>query len=196
VQAIEANVGHPPIFLMPNLIKPLSTAHLLRKSGHLHALLLSNRATTLVKLALPLDTCLIVHGSTILTATANHLLFVASDRISAYDVILKNVCGFFLARSCFEFLLDQLLASLIGKGIPDRGRVLTELSLFWFDKLKHIISNHVITSRIEEMPEELQQHKEQLEGRSILVRKAEVVPLEAIVRGYITGEYSTLLYGE
>ncbi|KAH9956380.1 putative ADE1-phosphoribosylamidoimidazole-succinocarboxamide synthase [Lactifluus volemus] len=96
------------------------------------------------------------------TSSPNHLLFVASDRISAYDVILKN-------------------------GIPDKGRVLTELSLFWFDKLEHIISNHVITSRIEEMPEEVQQYKEQLEGRSILVRKAEVVPLEAIVRGYITG---------
>ncbi|KAH9987748.1 phosphoribosylaminoimidazole-succinocarboxamide synthase [Russula compacta] len=91
-----------------------------------------------------------------------HLLFVASDRISAYDVILKN-------------------------GIPDKGRVLTELSLFWFDKLKHIVPNHVVTSRIEEMPEEVRQHREQLEGRTILVKKAEVIPLEAIVRGYITG---------
>ncbi|KAH9070667.1 phosphoribosylaminoimidazole-succinocarboxamide synthase [Lactarius deliciosus] len=95
------------------------------------------------------------------TSSPEHLLFVASDRISAYDVILKN-------------------------GIPDKGRVLTELSLFWFDKLKDIIPNHVVTSRIEEMPEEVHQHKEQLEGRSILVRKAEVIPLEAIVRGYIT----------
>ncbi|KAH8979048.1 phosphoribosylaminoimidazole-succinocarboxamide synthase [Lactarius hatsudake] len=96
------------------------------------------------------------------TSSPEHLLFVASDRISAYDVILKN-------------------------GIPDKGRVLTELSLFWFDKLKDIIPNHVVTSRIEEMPEEVHQHKEQLEGRTILVKKAEVVPLEAIVRGYITG---------
>ncbi|KAI0256260.1 hypothetical protein BJV78DRAFT_1349960 [Lactifluus subvellereus] len=93
------------------------------------------------------------------------LLFVASDRISAYDVTLKNE-------------------------IPDKGRVLTELSLFWFDKLKHIIPNHVMTSRIEEMPEEVHQHREQLEGRSILVREAEVVPLEAIVRGYITAGYA------
>jgi len=91
-----------------------------------------------------------------------HLLFVASDRISAYDVIMKN-------------------------GIPDKGRVLTELSLFWFDKLRNIVPNHVVTSRIEEMPEELRKHREQLEGRSILVKKAEVIPLEAIVRGYITG---------
>lgn len=96
------------------------------------------------------------------TSSPEHLLFVASDRISAYDVVLKN-------------------------GIPDKGRVLTELSLFWFDELKHIIPNHVVTSRIDEMPEEVHQHKEQLEGRSILVKKAEVIPLEAIVRGYITG---------
>jgi phosphoribosylaminoimidazole-succinocarboxamide synthase len=96
------------------------------------------------------------------TSSLEHLLFVASDRISAYDVILKN-------------------------GIPDKGRVLTELSLFWFDKLKDIIPNHVVTSQITEMPEEVHQHKEQLEGRSILVKKAEVIPLEAIVRGYITG---------
>lgn len=96
------------------------------------------------------------------TSSPEFLLFVASDRISAYDVILKN-------------------------GIPDKGRVLTELSLFWFDKLRSIVPNHVVTSRIEEMPEELHKHKEQLEGRSILVKKAEVIPLEAIVRGYITG---------
>jgi len=96
------------------------------------------------------------------TSSSEHLLFVASDRISAYDVILKN-------------------------GILDKGRVLTELSLFWFAKLKDIIPNHVVTSRIEEMPEEVHQHKEQLEGRSILVKKANVIPLEAIVRGYITG---------
>lgn len=96
------------------------------------------------------------------TTSPEHLLFVASDRISAYDVILKN-------------------------GIPDKGRILTELSLFWFDKLKDIIPNHVVTSRIKEMPEEVHQQQEQLEGRSILVRKAEVIPLEAIVRGYLTG---------
>ncbi|KAI9458707.1 phosphoribosylaminoimidazole-succinocarboxamide synthase [Russula earlei] len=87
------------------------------------------------------------------TSLPEHLLFVASDRISAYDVILKN-------------------------GIPDKGRVLTELSLFWFDKLKSIIPNHC---------QEVHQHREQLRGRSILVKKAEVIPLEAIVRGYITG---------
>ncbi|KAF8493294.1 phosphoribosylaminoimidazole-succinocarboxamide synthase [Russula emetica] len=96
------------------------------------------------------------------TSSPEYLLFVASDRISAYDVILKN-------------------------GIPDKGRILTELSLFWFDKLRSIVPNHVVTSRIEEMPEELHEYREQLEGRSVLVKKAEVIPLEAIVRGYITG---------
>jgi len=96
------------------------------------------------------------------TSSPEYLLFVSSDRISAYDVILKN-------------------------GIPDKGRVLTELSLFWFDKLRSIVPNHVVTSRIEELPEELHKYREQLEGRSILVKKAEVIPLEAIVRGYITG---------
>ncbi|KAI0282061.1 phosphoribosylaminoimidazole-succinocarboxamide synthase [Russula brevipes] len=96
------------------------------------------------------------------TSSPEHLLFVASDRISAYDVILKN-------------------------GIPGKGRVLTELSLFWFDKLRAIVPNHVVASRVEEMPEEVRQHSEQLDGRSILVKKAEVIPLEAIVRGYITG---------
>ncbi|KAI0306127.1 phosphoribosylaminoimidazole-succinocarboxamide synthase [Multifurca ochricompacta] len=85
------------------------------------------------------------------TPSPDHLLFVATDRISAYDVILKN-------------------------GIPDKGKILTELSLFWFDKLKDIIPNHVVTCRIEDMPEVFQQHKEQLDRRSILVRKAKLFP--------------------
>lgn len=70
---------------------------------------------------------------------------------------------------------------------------MTQLSLFFFDFLskasetKHI-PNHVITSKVEEMPEEVQQYKDQLEGRAIWVRRAQVLPVEAIVRGYITGE--------
>ncbi|KAH6889078.1 phosphoribosylaminoimidazole-succinocarboxamide synthase [Coprinopsis sp. MPI-PUGE-AT-0042] len=96
------------------------------------------------------------------TSSPDHLLFVATDRISAYDVILKN-------------------------GIPDKGRLLTKISLFWFNKLAHIIPNHFVTDKVDEMPEEVRQHKDQLEGRAMLVRKAEVVPLEAIVRGYLTG---------
>ncbi|KAF8159874.1 phosphoribosylaminoimidazole-succinocarboxamide synthase [Crassisporium funariophilum] len=96
------------------------------------------------------------------TSSPNHLLFVASDRISAYDVVLKN-------------------------GIPDKGKLLTKISLFWFDKLGHIIPNHFVTADVDEMPEEVRKYKDQLDGRAMLVRKAEVVPLEAIVRGYLAG---------
>ncbi|KAK4047370.1 Bifunctional purine biosynthetic protein ade1 [Microbotryomycetes sp. JL201] len=95
------------------------------------------------------------------------LLFVATDRVSAFDVIMKN-------------------------GIPNKGKLLTALSLFWFDFLskqpetKHI-PNHVITSDLSEMPAEVQQYADQLHGRSIWVKTAQVLPVEAIVRGYITG---------
>ncbi|EPQ56548.1 SAICAR synthetase [Gloeophyllum trabeum ATCC 11539] len=96
------------------------------------------------------------------TSSPEYLLFVASDRISAYDVILRN-------------------------GVPEKGKLLTQISLFWFEKLKDIIPNHFVTANVQEMPEEVRQYKDQLEGRAMLVRKAQVVPLEAIVRGYLTG---------
>ncbi|PCH44473.1 SAICAR synthetase [Wolfiporia cocos MD-104 SS10] len=96
------------------------------------------------------------------TSSPDHLLFVASDRISAYDVILRN-------------------------GVPDKGKVLTRISLFWFDKLKGVIPTHFVTANIEEMPEEVRQYRAQLDGRAMLVKKAKVIPLEAIVRGYLTG---------
>ncbi|KAF8214022.1 hypothetical protein K438DRAFT_1706271 [Mycena galopus ATCC 62051] len=96
------------------------------------------------------------------TSDPDALLFIATDRISAYDVILKN-------------------------GIPGKGALLTEISRFWFAKLAHIIPNHFITADIDAMPVEIHQYKEQLAGRAMLVRKAQVVPLEAIVRGYLTG---------
>lgn len=73
------------------------------------------------------------------------------------------------------------------KGVPDKGKILTKISLFWFDKLKHIVPTHFVTANIDEMPREVQQYKDQLDGRSMLVRKAKVIPLEAIVRGYLTG---------
>ena|SRR5438445_7225768 len=73
------------------------------------------------------------------------------------------------------------------QGIPDKGKLLTQISLFLFDKLAHIIPNHVVTANVDEMPEEVRKYKDQVDGRSILVKKAEVIPLEAIVRGYITG---------
>jgi phosphoribosylaminoimidazole-succinocarboxamide synthase len=117
------------------------------------------------------------------TSSTEHLLFVASDRISAYDVILKNVCHEPL--SCMSEPADA-----DDKGIPGKGKVLTKISLFWFEKLKHIIPNHFVTASIDDMPAEIHQHKPQLEGRSMLVRKAKVVPLEAIVRGYLTGGVS------
>lgn len=96
------------------------------------------------------------------TSSPDHLLFVATDRISAYDVILKN-------------------------GIPDKGKLLTKISLFLFGKLAHIIPNHFVTGDINAMPKELAPFKDQLEGRAMLVKKAKVIPLEAIVRGYLTG---------
>ncbi|KAF7352417.1 SAICAR synthetase [Mycena venus] len=96
------------------------------------------------------------------TSDPDALLFVATDRISAYDVILKN-------------------------GIPGKGALLTEISRFWFAKLAHIIPNHFITADIDAMPVEVHEYKTQLAGRAMLVRKAQVVPLEAIVRGYLTG---------
>jgi phosphoribosylaminoimidazole-succinocarboxamide synthase len=133
------------------------------------------------------------------------LLFVATDRISSFDIIMKNVrtCfpfpqtptrtrrahSFFSPPSSFHFLSLQ--------GIPNKGKLLTQLSLFFFDHLanapetKHI-PNHVITSSIDEMPEVVKQYRDQLEGRTILVRKAQILPVEAIVRGYITG--SSLLF--
>ncbi|KAF8511793.1 phosphoribosylaminoimidazole-succinocarboxamide synthase [Hysterangium stoloniferum] len=96
------------------------------------------------------------------TSDRSVLLFVASDRISAYDVILKN-------------------------GIPGKGKLLNKISAFWFEKLKDIIPNHVVTTDVAFMPEEIKAYSDQLEGRSMLVKKAKVIPLEAIVRGYITG---------
>ena len=75
----------------------------------------------------------------------------------------------------------------IFQGIPDKGKLLTKISLFWFNKLHHIIPNHFVTATIDEMPEEIRKYKDQLDGRTMLVRKAEVIPLEAIVRGYIVG---------
>ncbi|KAI9275553.1 phosphoribosylaminoimidazole-succinocarboxamide synthase [Phascolomyces articulosus] len=90
------------------------------------------------------------------------LLFVATDRISAFDVIMTNP-------------------------IPGKGKVLTEVSLFWFDLLKDVLPNHLITADFDKMPAHIQKYRDQLEGRSILVKKMRVLPIEAIVRGYITG---------
>lgn len=89
-------------------------------------------------------------------------LFVASDRVSAFDVILPN-------------------------GIPDKGRVLNMISKFWFDRTGDVVKNHMISTDVEDFPPELQAHKELLKGRSMLVKKAELLPVECIVRGYLIG---------
>ncbi len=93
---------------------------------------------------------------------ADHLLFVASDRISAFDVVMAN-------------------------GIPGKGKVLTQLSLFWFDLLKGVSENHLVTADLAQMPASVQAYRAQLDGRSMLVRRLKILPVEAIVRGYLTG---------
>jgi phosphoribosylaminoimidazole-succinocarboxamide synthase len=75
------------------------------------------------------------------------------------------------------------------QGIPTKGQLLTRLSLFWFNKLADIIPNHLITASMSDMPSDVQKYASQLEGRTMLVKKAEVIPIEAIVRGYITGTF-------
>ncbi|MFA5699893.1 MAG: phosphoribosylaminoimidazolesuccinocarboxamide synthase [Desulfuromonas sp.] len=91
-----------------------------------------------------------------------HLLILTSDRISAFDVIMNE-------------------------GIPDKGRVLTEISKFWFEKMGAIIPHHIISTTVDEYPAVAQQYRTQLEGRSMLVKKARPLPVECIVRGYISG---------
>jgi phosphoribosylaminoimidazole-succinocarboxamide synthase len=90
------------------------------------------------------------------------LLFVATDRISAFDYVL-------------------------GTGIPEKGRVLTQLSMFWFDFLKTTVNNHLITARVEDYPAPLQKYAAQLRGRSMLVTKASMIEIECVARGYLSG---------
>jgi phosphoribosylaminoimidazole-succinocarboxamide synthase len=90
------------------------------------------------------------------------LLFVATDRISAFDYVLAT-------------------------GIPHKGRVLTQISMFWFDFLSDIVPNHLITADVERYPQALQTYADQLRGRSMLVQRAEMFPVECVVRGYISG---------
>jgi len=92
----------------------------------------------------------------------DHLLIVTTDRVSAFDVVLPN-------------------------GIPGKGRVLTRISLFWFGLMKGIIDNHIVATDVKDYPAELQKHAELLEGRSMLVKKAQPLTIECIVRGYLSG---------
>jgi phosphoribosylaminoimidazole-succinocarboxamide synthase len=72
--------------------------------------------------------------------------------------------------------------------VPGKGVILSQLALFWFKRLEGIIPNHLITHDVEQMPSEVRKYKDVLDGRTMLVKKAKVIPLEAIVRGYITGK--------
>lgn len=97
-----------------------------------------------------------------LYAIDDALLLVATDRISAFDHIL-------------------------GTGIPGKGKILTQISLFWFDLLSDLVPNHVITADVRQYPSPLQNFADQLEGRSMLVKRAAMFPVECVARGYLAG---------
>ncbi|HWA94021.1 MAG TPA: phosphoribosylaminoimidazolesuccinocarboxamide synthase [Terracidiphilus sp.] len=105
-----------------------------------------------------------------LYAVDDALLMVATDRISAFDHVL-------------------------GSGIPGKGIILTQISLFWFDLLKDVVPNHILTAKVDEYPPELHAYRDQLENRSMLVKRAEMFPVECVARGYLAGsgwkEYRT-----
>ena len=92
----------------------------------------------------------------------DRLLFVASDRISAFDHVL-------------------------GSTIPDKGKVLTQFSLFWFDYLKNIVPNHLVTANLRDFPADLQAFAGDLRGRSMIVQRARMLPVECVARGYLSG---------
>ncbi|MGA7558843.1 MAG: phosphoribosylaminoimidazolesuccinocarboxamide synthase [Terriglobales bacterium] len=93
---------------------------------------------------------------------SDHLLFVATDRISAFDYVLAT-------------------------GIPHKGRVLTQISLFWFDFLKDIVPNHFVTADVNLYPAAIRKHADELRGRSMMVMRAEMFPVECVARGYLSG---------
>jgi len=92
----------------------------------------------------------------------DHFLIVATDRLSAFDVVLPTP-------------------------IPDKGKVLTQMSAFWFDRFKDVVPNHVVSTDVSKYPQNLHQFRDQLEGRSMLVKKAKVFPVECVARGFLTG---------
>ena len=97
-----------------------------------------------------------------LYAVGDALLLVATDRISAFDHVL-------------------------GSGIPGKGKILTQISLFWFDLLAHIVPNHLIATEVRDFPAKLHPYADQLEGRSMLVKRAAMFPVECVARGYLAG---------
>jgi len=92
----------------------------------------------------------------------DHLLLVASDRVSTYDVVHPTP-------------------------IPDKGRVLTAVSQFWFGRLSGVVGNHLVTTRVDEMPAAVQPHAEHLRGRTMYARRVDIIPFECVVRGYLVG---------
>jgi len=101
-------------------------------------------------------------GKTLGSEYNDRLLFIATDRISAFDCILAS-------------------------GIPDKGRILTQISLFWFEWLKPIVANHVVTADLAQYPAALHPYADQLVGRSMIVKRAEMITVECIARGYLDG---------
>jgi phosphoribosylaminoimidazole-succinocarboxamide synthase len=92
----------------------------------------------------------------------DHLLIVATDRISAFDYVL-------------------------GSGIPDKGKVLTQISAFWFDRTRHLVANHVISTDVRDYPPDARRAGEMLAGRSMLVQRTAPLPIECVARGYLSG---------
>ena len=92
----------------------------------------------------------------------DNLLLIATDRVSAFDVVLPT-------------------------GIAHKGQVLTQISKFWFEKFSDLVANHMITTDVSKMPKPICDYPDQLQGRTMLVKKAEVVPVECVVRGYLAG---------
>ena len=97
-----------------------------------------------------------------LYAVDDALLLVATDRISAFDHVL-------------------------GTGIPGKGKILTQISLFWFDLVRDIVPNHLIATKVADYPAQLRAYADQLEGRSMLVKRAQMFPVECVARGYLAG---------
>lgn len=97
-----------------------------------------------------------------LYAVDSGLLLIATDRISAFDHVLAT-------------------------GIPDKGKILTQISLFWFELLKDLVPNHLITANVNEYPAALRPYADQLRGRSMLVKQADMFPIECVARGYLSG---------
>src|SRR5262245_47306155 len=91
-----------------------------------------------------------------------HFLIIATDRLSAFDVVLPTP-------------------------IPNKGKVLTQMSAFWFDYFKDFVRNHLVATDVNDYPKNLHQFRDQLEGRSMLVKRAKVFPVECVARGYLTG---------